>query len=514
MNWFGYKNISKIIITTIILVILANTLLISLFYYKSKLTQYDITLKNMQLENIKKQELLLKMDVNHIIEMIEFKYSDNQLKQNKTKLKVIQWLNNKKFDKNKNDYVFVYELLNKQGGDKFARMVINPNRIDLIGKYLSTNYTDKKGFHFRKKFLQDINQKGDSFVTYTYKKTDTLHEEKISYFKYYKPLNWIIAKGIYKDDIKKDLLTKKQILKQTIEENIQENILFFIIFSFIAVVIGYIIGIKIQNIILDKEKQVKSTTKALAILNRELDHKVKDEIEKNKEQEDILMQKSKFIALGETISLIAHQWRQPISELGAIILNIKLHHKLNKLDVNMMNKKAYDAELLIEYMSKTIDDFRNFFKPDKMKSNFNIDESIQRVLHITQPILEEHNIKIIEEIDKSIMLNSYQNEFEQVLLNLISNAKDALINDNITNPIIFVNLSFDNKSIIIEIRDNANGIKAILKDKIFEPYFTTKDDANGTGIGLYMSKIIIEKNMSGKIRVTSSKKGSCFSIQF
>jgi signal transduction histidine kinase len=514
MNWFGYKNISKIIIITIIFTILSNTLLILLFYYKSKLAQYNITLKNMQLEHIKKQELLLKLDVNHIIEMIEFKYNKKQLQKKSIQLEIIKWLNNKKFNKNKNNYLFVYKLLNNKGGDKFARMIINPNRVDLVGKYLSVNYADKKGFHFRKKFLKDINQKGDSFVTYTYKKTAKINEEKISYFKYYKPLNWIIAKGIYKDDIRKDLLIKKQLLKQFIEENMQENIFFFIIFSSIAIIIGYIIGIKIQNIILDKDKEVKSKTKALFILNKELNRRVKDEIKKSKEQEDILMQKSKFIALGETISLIAHQWRQPISELGAIILNIKLHHKLNKLDIKMMNKKSHDAELLIEYISKTIDDFRNFFKPDKMKSNFNINESIKRVLHITQPALDNHNIQIIDEINEEITLNGYQNEFEQVLLNLISNAKDALINDKIIDPIIFINVFLDNKKITIEIKDNANGIQTLLQDKIFEPYFTTKDDANGTGIGLYMSKIIIEKNMSGKIKVTSSKKGSCFSIQF
>ena len=513
MNWFGYKNISNIIITTIILVILSNTILISLFYYKNKLKEYDNTLISMNNDNIQRQKILLHNSVNNIIEMIEYKYTKKQLETLEVRNEILKWLKNKKYDKNKNNYIFVYQLLDIYGGDKFAKMIINPNRVDLIGKYLSTNYKDAKGFNFREKFLRDIRIYGDSTVTYTYKKTSTKTEEKISYFKYYKPLNWIIAQGIYKDDIKHDFLSKTQLLQQTIQTNIKDNILLFILFSIIAVSIGYLIGRKIQNIINAQAKEVSKTANELAKLNKELDNKVTAAIIKKNEQEEILMQKSKFIALGETISLIAHQWRQPISELGAIILNIKFHHKLNKLDDNMMAKKAQEIETLLEYMSTTIDDFRTFFKPNKMQQDFNINNSIQRVLHITKPMLDEYNIKIIEEIDFSINLHSYENEFEQVLLNLISNAKDALVNDKIKNPIIFISV-YKNKNIYIDIRDNANGIRTQHKDKIFNPYFTTKDDANGTGIGLYMSKTIIEKNMLGKIYVKTSKKGSCFTIEF
>ena len=512
MNWFGYKNISKIIMTTTILIILSNTLLISLFYYKNQRLQYEENLQNIKNENINKQKINLSKDIDALIKMIEFKYKKEEISTQKVKNEIKNWLSSLSYDKNKNDYIFVYELLNKSGGDNFAKMIINPNRKDLLGKYISTNYKDINGFNFREKFLKDINLFGKSIVTYSYKKTNQRVEKKTSYFIYYKPLNWIIAKGIYHDDLKEDMIAKKLVLEQKFTSHINENILIFALFLFIAFIVTLLLSRKIQNIINNKDKQVKITTKALVVLNKELDNRVKKEIEKNKEQELLLMQKSKFVTLGETISLIAHQWRQPLSEVGAIMLNIKLHHKLNKLDKTIMDKKAKEAEVLLEYMSKTIDDFRTFFKPNKIKKEFNLNDSIDKVLQLTNPMLSQHNIEIIKNIDINLNINSYQNEFEQVILNIITNAKDVLLSDKINKPKIKINI-YKKKKVFIEVYDNANGIKKELQEKIFEPYFTTKDDANGTGIGLYISKTIIEKNMRGQINVISDENGSCFQIK-
>ncbi|MEA2018057.1 MAG: cache domain-containing protein [Campylobacterota bacterium] len=513
MNWFGYKNISKIIMTTSILLILSNTLLISLFYYINQMNEYENALEELKIENINKQKNSLIVDIEKLIAMIEYKYTLEDLNKSHIKYDIKRWLSSLSFDKEKSNYIFVYELVDKKGGDNFARMIINPNRPDIIGKYISTNYKDLNGFEFRKKFLSDINKDGDSIVRYSYKKTDDTIDKKISYFKYYKPLNWIIAKGVYDADIESELSIKKRVLKKNITKQIKHNIILFILLSILAVIITYFIGKSIRNIINEKERSVKKTTKTLAIFNRDLDAKIKLEVEKNKEQEQLLIQKSKFIAIGEMISLIAHQWRQPISELNAIVLNIKLHHKLNKLDDKMIDKKSQEIETLLEYMSNTIDDFRTFFKPNKKKQKFFISDSIQRVLDITSPMLKEFNIKIILHIDDKVSITNYQNELEQVILNLITNAKDALTHDKIKEPTITLNLYKDSK-VFLEVKDNANGITADIIDKIFDPYFTTKDEVNGTGIGLYMSKIIIDKNMNGKLDVKSDKKGSCFTIIF
>jgi len=513
MKIFGYKNISNLIMSTIIIIILSNTLFISLFYYHNQQVALKNTLTQLKHDNITLQKQKLKTNIQSLTTMINYKYDNNVNLINQQKDSIINWIKMLPFDIEKNSYIFVYTLLDKEGGEKFAKMLINPNRTDLVGKFLSANYKDPNGFAFRKKFLEDINKSGESFVQYSYKKSDTKVVNKISYFYYYEPLNWIIAKGIYLDDIQKDVNKEKILLKVRIEQQIKQNLFFFLFFSIIAIIFAYIIGKKVQSIIIQKDKSVKSTTKALANLNHTLDIKVKKEVEKNKEQEQILMQKSKFIAMGEMISLIAHQWRQPISELNAIVLNIKLHYDLDKLDKNMLNKKAQEIENLLEFMSHTIDDFRTFFKPDKTKENFYLSASFKRVIDITSSMMSEHNITLVRNINHEISIENYQNEFEQVVLNIITNAKDALLYDNIQNPEIKINL-YKKDKIYLEICDNAKGISPNVIDKIFEPYFTTKEEANGTGIGLYMSKLIIEENMGGELSVQSSKIGTCFTISF
>jgi len=510
MKIFEYKNISKTLIFTTIAIILSNTLLISLVYYTSQLQEFETTVTKLQKENLQAKKEQIKQDILSQAVMLKFKY-ENTISTNKSN--IINYLKRIPFDQDKSDYIFVYEVYNLNGGDNFAKLILNPNRKDLEGKFISTNYTDVNGFKFREKFIQDIKEDGESFVKYAYKKTNGKIAEKISFFYYIKDLQWILAKGVYVDDIQNDIFQRKKELQGQLFKIIHENIIIYLFFTIIMIFIAYLIGHKIARILKEKDKRVRHTTKELARLNRTLDQKVKQEIEKNKEKEQLLMQKSKFIALGEMISLIAHQWRQPLSEIGAIVMNLQMHDRVNKLDSKILSTKSKEIETILHYMSTTIDDFRYFFKPDRKQQIFKIDDSIQRVLKITSPMLQEHKIKITLDVNPQITINSYQNELEQVLLNLISNAKDALVHDKIENPEIKIILEKE-QYICLKVWDNASGIEEMLLDKIFEPYFTTKDEAQGTGIGLYMSKIIIENNMKGKLKINSSPKGSCFIIEF
>ena len=510
MKIFEYKNISKTLIFTTIAIILSNTLLISLVYYNSQLQEFQTTVTKLQKENLDEKKEKIKQDIVSQAVMLKFKY-EKQIANKKED--IINYLKRIPFDQNKSDYIFVYEVYNLDGGDDFARLILNPNRKDLEGKLISTNYTDINGFKFREKFLHDVKEDGESFVKYAYKKTNGKIAEKISFFYYIEDLDWILAKGVYVDDIQNDILQKKKEIQGQLFKIIHENIIIFAFFTIIMIIITYFIGQRIAKILKNKDRRVRSTTKELARLNRTLDQKVKEEIEKNKEKEQLLMQKSKFIALGEMISLIAHQWRQPLSEIGAIIMNLQMHDRVNKLDSKTLSLKTKEIETILHYMSTTIDDFRYFFKPNRKKQAFKINESIQRVLKITSPMLKEHNIKVIIDVSENITINSYQNELEQVLLNLISNAKDALVHDKIEDPQIKISLE-KKEYVSLMIWDNASGIEEMLLDKIFEPYFTTKDEAQGTGIGLYMSKIIIENNMKGKLKINSSPEGSCFIIEF
>ena len=212
------------------------------------------------------------------------------------------------------------------------------------------------------------------------------------------------------------------------------------------------------------------------------------------------------------ISNIAHQWRQPLSELSSILMFIKFKYSINALDKETMEKKSQEADRVLEFMSHTIDDFRNFFIPKKEKEEFNLQKEVQLVINIISSTLYNYNIKIEINIDKDLKIISYLNEYKQVVLNILNNAKDVLIDKEIKNPLIKLTASEDTNHVILSIEDNGGGVFVEPKSKIFEPYFTTKENSNGTGIGLYMSKIIVEKNMKGNLKVENTNKGAKFSI--
>ncbi|MEV9546618.1 sensor histidine kinase [Aliarcobacter butzleri] len=244
-------------------------------------------------------------------------------------------------------------------------------------------------------------------------------------------------------------------------------------------------------------------------LNTELEEKVIVETSKQKEQEQLLIQQTRLAAMGEMIGNIAHQWRQPLNALGLILQNLKFSYEIGELDEKMIDKSVKKATLLTENMSKTIDDFRNFFRPNKAKENFKINEGITKAVELIESTFEHNNIKLEKDFASSeIEFFGFANEFSQVILNLLTNAKDAVLENKIENPLIIIQTKIDDEYIYISIKDNGLGIKDEIINKIFEPYFTTKDKGKGTGIGLYMSKIIIENNMNGKIEVKNEQNGA------
>ena len=247
-------------------------------------------------------------------------------------------------------------------------------------------------------------------------------------------------------------------------------------------------------------------------LNIELEIRVKDEIIKQKAQEEILIHQSRSAEIGEMINNIAHQWRQPLNNLSLIIQNIGFSYENDVLTKKDLNETIDKSKMIINSMSNTIDTFRNFFEPTKNKNLFRVEHSIDNTLEILSSTLRFYNIEVVKEIIDDVEIYDYENEFSQVLLNIITNARDALVSNKIEKPIIKVNVSKIENNVIVKIKDNANGINEEIIDRIFEPYFTTKGKGNGTGIGLYMSKLIIEKNMNGKIEAKNNKEGAVFKI--
>ena len=242
--------------------------------------------------------------------------------------------------------------------------------------------------------------------------------------------------------------------------------------------------------------------------NELLIQKIKEEEQKNKVQEKLMQQQHRLAQMGEMINMIAHQWRQPLSAITAATGAITIKAKLNKLE----NKLAIDlAEKIKDFsmqLSATIDDFRNFFKSNKVKRKTDFEQLYNSVFRIVESSLKSKKIKIKTEIVAIEEFKTYDNELKQVLLNLIKNSEDALIEKNIENR--YINIMIDKKTFIIS--DNAGGISDNIVDKIFEPYFSTKLKKDGTGLGLYMSKLIVEEHCKGMLSVKNSEDGAVFKI--
>jgi len=238
----------------------------------------------------------------------------------------------------------------------------------------------------------------------------------------------------------------------------------------------------------------------------------KKDIILQKEHEKLIANQNKLASMGEMIGNIAHQWRQPLTQLSAILINIELHQEREKLSKEKLRQKIAEANEQITYMSSTIDDFRNFFSSGKVKTSYSVMESISVVGHLMNATLDKNNISLDIEIKDDFILYGYANEMTQALVNIVNNAKDVLIERKIEHPKIIIKAYQQDNNNIITIEDNAGGINIVPIEKIFEPYFSTKHASIGTGIGLYMTKTIIEKNNNGTIVVENKREGACFLI--
>lgn len=263
----------------------------------------------------------------------------------------------------------------------------------------------------------------------------------------------------------------------------------------------------------DVNSSLSEKSEELRLLNINLDNKVKVEVAKRRKQEQMLLQQSRLAAMGEMVGNIAHQWRQPLNALGIIIQNIDLCYRINKLDASFMKKSVNDSIELTTMMSKTIDDFRNFFLPNKEKKIFLLNESLDNSLKLISATFKNYNIHVSKDMDDGLKVIGFPNEFAQALLNILTNAKDAHIENNIKTPEVYIKLKKVIDKAVISICDNAGGISDEVLSKIFDPYYTTKEQGKGTGIGLYMSKMIIEQNMNGKIYARNKDEGLEFIIE-
>ncbi len=257
-------------------------------------------------------------------------------------------------------------------------------------------------------------------------------------------------------------------------------------------------------------------------LNKDLNKRVHLEVEANRKKDEKLLQQSRLAQIGEMISMIAHQWRQPLGAISSTVIGIDMKLISGKYDIDdkvqreefieLMKKKHNNINEYVDFLSTTIDDFRNFFKPDKKKELISLTTPIKRALQIVETSMSSKNIEMsyyFECQDKTLM---YQNEMMQIILNLLKNAEDNFIEKDIQNRHIKISTLEQNNKYVISVYDNGGGITEDIIAKIFDPYFSTKNEKNGTGLGLYMSKTLIEDHHSGSLVVENIDGGVSFKI--
>ena len=257
----------------------------------------------------------------------------------------------------------------------------------------------------------------------------------------------------------------------------------------------------------------KKTEQKLILLNQELENRVEIRKEELNEKNRLLLFQSRHAALGEMIGNIAHQWRQPLNTLGLTIQQIALYYDLGQFSKEYLDKSVKNSMDLIQHMSQTIDDFRNYFKPDKEKTNFKVHAALENTLSLIEGSFKNKQIHTEIVALGDPVIYGYRNEFSQALLNILINAGDALIEQKITLAKVTITLSNRGETAIITIADNAGGVPDEIIGKIFDPYFTTKGPQQGTGVGLFMAKTIIEKNMGGRLSVRNGIDGAEFKIE-
>ncbi|MCG3665290.1 cache domain-containing protein [Aliarcobacter butzleri] len=377
--------------------------------------------------------------------------------------KALEYINLVRFGKS--GYIFI---INYDG------TYLNHIRKDYIGK----NYLENDEVKDKKRVISDlinIAKNGNGFYTYIQNKPSTEYPtEKISFVQGMDDWNWLIGAGFYEDDLNQEILNVKEKLDRNYEKYaLNILILGMILIIFLLVASGYV-SIFLEN----KLKEYK----------KELDNK-----------QAILYQQSKMAAMGEMIGNIAHQWRQPLSIITTATSGMVLQKQMGVLTDEFFFEASNRINTSSQYLSQTIDDFRNFFIPNKEKLKVNLIEIFKKTLDLISAQFSSKDIEIIKNIE-GVEFESYENELIQALINILNNSRDELIKKD-GERFIFVDAFEKDNFINIIIKDNAGGVIKENLDKIFEPYFTTKYKSQGTGIGLYMTEEIITKHLNGTICV-------------
>jgi two-component system, NtrC family, sensor kinase len=391
------------------------------------------------------------------------------------KSELLEKIRNTRFGKD--GYIFMYDL-DGNTLSHYKKELIGKNRI---------NEKNEEGRYLIKEIIALAKEKDDRFISYNSTVNPNKlvkNRDKISYVKIFPEWNWLIGSGFYVKNLNDDIEKRKALLKESNEKAINYiiylSLLITTIFVFISFYVSKIVKDKFKNYKIEIEKEIKNTL----------------------EKEKLLIQQSKMATMGEMIGNIAHQWKQPLSVISLSNGIIKLNREFKSFSEEEIEDAIKGIDDSVKNLSSTIDDFRNFFNPNKKEESFDIKDAFDKTFKLIDSQFKYNDIKIIKNI-QSVIIDTYENELLQTLINILKNAKDELIKKDVNEKkFIFIDAIKEDKKLIIRIKDNANGIPEDIIDNIFGAYFTTKEETGGTGIGLYMSKNIIE-HMGGTLSVSN-----------
>jgi len=395
-----------------------------------------------------------------------------------------------------------YYIVNSKGDIIYhPNMKIGSNMLEL---------KDQNGFAFVKEQIKTALEGKKEPVEYISKsRRYETYSQKTSISVYFEPFDWIVTTGFYALNIQQAIDSQQEVLKQDIEKEIKTILILSFAIAILVILLTLGFSRSISSIFLNYKTRVQAKEDDLHELNDSLKARVMKEVEAQREKEKMLIQQSKMAAMGDMISMIAHQWRQPLNQMSYVMMNIDGAYDERTLSREYLDTKLKEGENLLEYMSHTIDDFRNFFKPDKEKQEVQLSVLADSAIGLMQKGFEKHNIKIEKEYLCEESLFLYKNEMIQVFLNLLKNAQEVV--EELEDASIKIKIYEDDSYVKIAISDNGGGIKESDLDKIFEPYFSTKE-SQGTGLGLYMSQMIIMEHMRGKLEVKNRDLGAEFIV--
>ena len=415
----------------------------------------------------------------------------------------------------------VYEIQKKQElKDGFLNLIkkMPVDNADFVGLY-----DDKKAIYLSPKMREVLGNESLNVITQNLSENSfwtSVHlDGYIYYTKYYKPFDWHVVYGFNISKMNQEESAKYKALEVTLDDELDTIIKASATIILLIVMLSLLLSRKINAIFKEYQEEVKLREEALLELNQSLEERVNVQVESHREKDKMLIQQSKMAEMGDMLSMIAHQWRQPLNQMSYVLMNIDSAYEYKELTKEYLDEKIKEANEILEFMSTTIEDFRSYFRPDKEKEFVLVSDVVATAANFMKKSLDIDGVEVELHQDGRELTHIYKNEFIQVLLNLIKNAKDVLVHNEVQDPkIIITSTSYTNK-LVVEICDNGGGIDEKIMQDIFKPYFTTKDTKQGTGLGLYMSKMIIEEHIGGKLSVVNKIDineniiGACFKIE-